>query len=67
MSIRVLFVFFITILASCTSDEIITKEKNEYVGIFRNVIRNSFLDKNNLIKPEIPKKTSQWLSRFKHL
>ena len=52
-------------LASCSSDEIITKEKNEYVGIFRNVIRNSFPDKNNLIKPEVPKKTSRWLSRFK--
>ena len=65
MSIRVLFMFFITILASCSSDEIITKEKNEYVGIFRKVIKISFPDKNNLIKPEVPKKTSQWLSRFK--
>ena len=65
MSTRVLCMFFMTILASCSSDKIITTEKNEYVGIFRNVIRNSFQDKNNLIEPEVPKKTSQWLSRFK--
>ncbi len=65
MSTKVLFIFFITILASCSSDKIITTEKNEYVGIFRNVIRHSFPDKNNLIKPEVSKKTSQWLSRFK--
>lgn len=65
MSVRVLFIFFITILASCSSDDIITKEKNEFVGIFRNLIRNSFPDKNNLIKPEVPEKTSQWLSKFK--
>ena len=65
MSIRILFMFFITILASCSSDEIITTEKKEYVGIFRNVIRNSFPDKSNFIEPEVSKKTSQWLSRFK--
>ena len=65
MSTRVLFIFFIIILVSCSSDEIITTEKNENIGIFKNVIRNSFPDKNNPIEPEVPKKTSQWLSRFK--
>ena len=65
MSIRVLFIFFITILASCSSDKIITTAKNEYIGIFRNVIRTSFPDKTKPVEPKVPKKTRQWLSRFK--
>ncbi len=65
MSIRILFIFFITILASCSSDKIITTEKNEYVGIFRNIIKNNFSDKTKPIVSKVPKKTSQWLSRFK--
>ena len=54
-----------TILASCSSDKIVTTEKNEYIGIFRNVIRKSIPDKIKDIEQEVPKKTSQWLSRFK--
>ena len=65
MSIRVLFILLIFIIASCSSDKIISTEKNEYVGIFRNVIKNSFLEKNEIFKPLIPKKTNQWLSKFK--
>ncbi len=65
MSVRILFTLFITIIASCSSDKIITTEKNEFVGIFRNVVRNSFSNKTELFQPPIPRKTNQWLSEFK--
>ena len=65
MSIRLLFFFLITIIASCSSDKIITTEKSEYFGIFRNVIRNSFSDKTALFQPPNPKRTNAWLSQFK--
>ena len=65
MSIKILFISLIFIIASCSSDKIITTEKSEYVGIFKNVIRNSFSAKTEFFRPPIPKKTSQWLSKFK--
>lgn len=65
MSVRILFTLFLTIIASCSSDKIITTEKNEYVGIFRAVISNSFSDKTVPINPSTAKKTNQWLSEFK--
>ncbi len=65
MSIRILFILFITSIASCSSDKITTIEKNEQFGIFRNVIRNSFSDKTEHFKPPILRKTNQWLSEFK--
>ena len=65
MSIKILFILFITILASCSSDKIISTERKEYVGIFTNVVKNSFSDETELFKPPIQKKTNQWLSEFK--
>ena len=65
MSIRILFILFITMTASCSSDKITTAEKDEYVGIFRNVIRNNFSEKTDLFKQPVLKKTNQWLSGFK--
>ena len=64
MSARILFTLFITIIASCSSDKITTTEKNEYIGIFRNVIRNSSSNETELFKPPILKYTNQWLSEF---
>ena len=52
-------------MASCSSDKIISTEKDEYVGIFRNVIKNSFSDKTELFKLPNQKKTNQWLAQFK--
>ena len=65
MRISLLLIFFTTILTSCSSDKVTTKEKSEYVGIFRNVIKNSFPDENKTVESPVQKKTSQWLSRFK--
>ena len=65
MSVRILFTLFITIIAACSSDKIIITEKNEYIGIFRGVIRSSFSDKTEPFNPSIAKKTNQWLSEFK--
>ena len=65
MSIRILFILFVAIIASCSSDKITTAEKDEYIGIFRNVIKNSFSGKPDLFKPPVTKKTNQWLSEFK--
>ena len=65
MSIRTLFILLIFIIASCSSDKITSTEKSEYIGIFRNVINNSFSAKTDFFRPPIPKKTNQWLSEFK--
>lgn len=67
MSIRIFFIFilFSTIIASCSSDNIVTTEKREYTGIFRNIIRNSFSDKTERSQSPFPKKTNEWVSKFK--
>ena len=65
MSIRILFVFFIVIIVSCSSDDITTKEKNEVIGVFRDVYKQSFPDKTETFSNEVKKKTNQWLSEFK--
>ena len=65
MITRLTFLFFITIIASCSSDNIITTEKNEFAGIFKNLLKNISPDRSDSLQPSAPKKTNQWLSRFK--
>jgi len=65
MSIRILLILFIIIIPSCSSDKITTAEKNEYFGIYKNLISKIFSDETELLKPLTPKKTNQWLSEFK--
>ena len=64
MSIRILLILFI-IIPSCSSDKITTAEKNEYFGIYKNLISQIFSDETELLKPPVLKKTNQWLSEFK--
>ena len=65
MTKRILFVFLITLIVSCSSDDITRNEKNEFVGVFRDIFKRSPQDKTVPSKSSVQKKTNQWLSKFK--
>ena len=60
MTKRMLFVFLITLIASCSSDDIIKNEKNEFIGVFRDIFKRSSQDKTEPSKSSVQKKTNQW-------
>ena len=65
MIIRILFVFLIALIVSCSSDDITRNEKSEFIGVFRDALKRGLQDKTEPSKSSIQKKTNQWLSKFK--
>ena len=65
MTKRMLFVFLTFLIVSCSSDDIIKNEKNEFIGVFRDIFKRSSQDKTEPSKSSVQKKTNQWLSKFK--
>ena len=65
MTIRMLFVFLIALIVSCSSDDITRNEKSEFIGVFRDALKRSLPDKTEPTKNSVQKKTNQWLSKFK--
>ena len=65
MTIRILFIFLISLIVSCSSDDITRNEKSEFISVFRDVLKRSLQDKTEPSKSSVQKKTNQWLSKFK--
>ena len=59
MTIRMLFVFIITLVVSCSSDDITRNEKSEFIGVFRDILKRSPQDKTVPSKSSVQKKTNQ--------
>ena len=64
MKILILILFFINFLISCTSDDIVTKEREEFYGIFKTLAKKNFSDASLSTTPVSIKKTNRWLSKF---
>ena len=65
MKIKIYMLFFVIFLISCTSDSIVTEEREEFFGIFKNYARKKISDRPKTIATLGKKKTSRWLSKFK--
>ena len=60
-----LTILFMTFLSACTSDDVVKSEKEELLGIFKNITRKSISKDNNITQyPTFPN-SKKWLEQFK--
>ena len=50
---------------SCTSDNIVTKEREEFYGIFKSLAKRNFSGQPKSSPAVVKRKTKSWLSKFK--
>ena len=68
MSLKIFVLFFLVFLISCSSDDIVKKEREEFYGIYRDLAKKSFADPTT--DPSQSRqtkgigKTRRWLSNF---
>ena len=65
MKTRICILFFFISLVSCTSDNLVKKEREDFYGIFRNVVKHNLSSVTKNTPSKRVKKTRLWLSKFK--
>ena len=65
MKLLLSILFPIAFLISCTSDDIVTKEREEFYGIFKTIAKKNFSSNSPTAQPVRVRKTNSWLSKFK--
>ncbi len=64
MKIITAFISLLLFLTACSSDDIVRQEKNDLLGIFRNIAKEMYSRPKETAKAEEIKKTNLWLSKF---
>ena len=64
MSIKIFILSSLVFLLSCSSDDIVKKEREEFYGIYRDLAKKSFSGTTQSRPLEGIGKTSRWLSNF---
>ncbi len=65
MKSKMLLISFLMLICSCSSDRIVTEEKNALFGIFTKVADNFLFEDGDIKTEKKLKKTQSWLSSFK--
>ena len=60
-----LIILFITFLSACTSDDVVKSEKEELLGIFKNITSKSISKDKNITQSSAFPNSKKWLEQFK--
>ena len=60
-----IIIFFVIMICSCSNDRIVKEEKQEFVGIFKNITQKKSLGSAVKVDPTESKMNRAWLSKFK--
>ena len=65
MRLLPLTILLITFLSTCTSDDVVKSEKEEFWGIFKNITSKSISKNKNITQSSAFPNSKKWLEQFK--